>query len=503
MEQDQEQAQDKHHRPSRVIQGLVAAAVIIMATCFGMYYSFTNSTTFAAGVEIGSVSVQSLNQEQAVHAVNQGLDIFYQTPIEFYKDDYTYKGTLGEISQAINGADSVNRVWQQENSRSWQAKAANLISRNTVAYPIDVTIDPDKRTQLVTEWNEKWGQAPQNADLRVDSQSGLVVVPGTPGYKVDVEQTFAGLPQTVGKTQPLRLPIIMESVQPEVTAEMLQNMGELSRFATYFNTGEINRSHNLRTAAASINKTVLQPNAVFSFNETVGQRTMETGYLDAMVIVGNKFEPGLGGGICQVSSTLYNSVLLAGLEIVERHNHNLAVAYVQVGRDATVAWGLQDFKFRNNTDRPIYIRALTSGGQLLINIYGNTDYKKRIEISSIIDRTLDFTTITELDNTLAPGQEVVNNKGQLGYVVRSFRTFYDQDGKIVKSEQLDTDTYKPLNRLILKGPDPVPVMPQLPGDDDDKEEQTKPRKPSSGKPPVEESDEDDKTPVNRPTTVRP
>lgn len=88
---------------------------------------------------------------------------------------------------------------------------------------------------------------------------------------------------------------------------------------------------------------------------------METGYLDAMVIVGNKFEPGLGGGICQVSSTLYNSVLLAGLEIVERHNHNLAVAYVQVGRDATVAWGLQDFKFRNNTDRPIYIRALTSG----------------------------------------------------------------------------------------------------------------------------------------------
>jgi len=202
-----------------------------------------------------------------------------------------------------------------------------------------------------------------------------------------------------------------------------------------------------------------------------------------------------------VSSTLYNSVLLAGLEIVERHNHNLAVAYVQVGRDATVAWGLQDFKFRNNTDRPIYIRAVTSGGQLLINIYGNTEYKKRIEISSIIDRTLDFTTVTELDNTLAPGQEVVNNKGQLGYVVRSFRTFYDQGGKIVNSEQLDTDTYRPLNRLILKGPDLVPTMPQQPGDDDDddKEGPVKPRKPESGKRPVEESDADDPTPLNRPT----
>ena len=501
MEQDQEQTQSKHHRPSRLIQGLVAAVVIIMATCFGMYYRFTTSTTFAAGVEIGPVSVQSLNQEQAANAVNQGLDVFYQTPIEFYKDDYIHKGTLGEVSQAINGEEVVKQVWEQENSRSWQAKAANLVGGNTVAYPIEVTIDPDRRTQLVTEWNEKWGQAAQNADLKVDSKSGLVVVPGTPGYRVDVEQTFASVPQVVGKTEPLRLPIIMESVQPEITSEMLQNMGELSRFATWFNTGEINRSHNLRTATASINKTVLQPNAVFSFNETVGQRTMETGYLDAMVIVGNKFEPGLGGGICQVSSTLYNSVLLAGLDIVERHNHNLAVTYVQVGRDATVAWGLQDFKFRNNTDRPIYIRAVTSGGQLLINIYGNTEYKKRIEISAIIDRTLDFTTVTELDNTLAPGQEVVNNKGQLGYVVRSFRTFYDQAGKIVKSEQLDTDTYRPLNRLILKGPDLVTTMPQLPGDgeNDGGVEPTKPRKTSSGKRPVDESDEDNETPLNRPT----
>jgi hypothetical protein len=166
-----------------------------------------------------------------------------------------------------------------------------------------------------------------------------------------------------------------------------------------------------------------------------------------------------------------------------------------------VAWGLQDFKFRNNTDRPIYIRAVTSGGQLLINIYGNTEYKKRIEISAIIDRTLDFTTVTELDNTLAPGQEVVNNKGQLGYVVRSFRTFYDQAGKIVKSEQLDTDTYRPLNRLILKGPDLVTTMPQLPGDgeNDGGVEPTKPRKTSSGKRPVDESDEDNETPLNRPT----
>ncbi|MEQ8201654.1 MAG: VanW family protein [Syntrophomonadaceae bacterium] len=501
MEQEKVQAPREHQPPSRLIQGLLAVAVIIMVTCFGIYYRFTNSTTFASGVEIGGVSVEGLNQEQAMAAVGQRLEDFFGTPVVFYKDDYTHEATLGELSQQITGAEAVNQVWEQENSRSWQAKAANLVGGNIVDYPIDITMDTDKKAKQVSEWNERWGKAAVNADLEVDSQNGLVVLPGSPGYRVDVEQTFAGLPKTVSKAEPLRLPIIMEPIQPEVTPDMLKNMGELSSFFTYFNTGEINRSHNLRKAAASINKKVLQPNAVFSFNETVGQRTMEKGYLDAMVIVGNKFEPGLGGGICQVSSTLYNACLLAGLEIVERHNHNLAVAYVQVGRDATVNWGLQDLKFRNNTDRPIYIRSVTSGGQLLINIYGDTQYKKRIEISSIVDKTLDFTTVTEVDNTLAPGQQVVNNKGQLGYVVRSFRTFYGQDGKIIKSEQLDTDTYKPLNRLILKGPDLVPTMPEQPVEGDDEQSRpAQPRKPTPNNPRgAVDSDEDDQTALNYPT----
>lgn len=499
---EQEQAAGERRLPSRLVMGLLAVMIIIMVTCFGMYYRFTNGTTFASGVEIAGISVAGFNQEEAVTAVDRELGAFYQTPVEFYKDDYTKEETLGRVIQLVTGAEAVNLVWGQEDSRSWQAKAANLVGGNTITYPIDVTIDPDSRTRLVTEWNEKWSKTAQNADLEVDSHNGLVVLPGAPGSRVDVDGTFASLPQTVGKTGPIRVPIVMEAVQPEITADMLQNMGELSRFSTYFNTGEINRSHNLRKATASINKKVLPPDAVFSFNETVGQRTLEKGYLDAMVIVGNKFEPGLGGGICQVSSTLYNAGLLAGLEIVERHNHNLAVAYVQVGRDATVAWGLQDLKFRNNTDRPVYIRSVTSGGQLLVNIYGNTEFKKRIEISSIVDRTLDFETVTELDDALVPGQEVVNNKGQLGYVVRSFRTFYDQDGTVIRSEQLDTDTYRPLNRLILKGPDIVPAMPEKPveGDEDKPSGQAQPRKPSpdhnrgNG-----DGDEEDERPLNRPT----
>ncbi|MDD3365439.1 MAG: VanW family protein, partial [Syntrophomonas sp.] len=228
---------------------------------------------------------------------------------------------------------------------------------------------------------------------------------------------------------------------------------------TQFNTGEVNRSHNLYMATTSINKSMIAPQTVFSFNNTVGMRTMENGYLDALVIVGNKFEPGLGGGICQVSSTLYNACLLAGLEIIERSNHGLSVAYVPLGRDATVAYGIQDYKFRNNTDSPIYIRATTGGGTLTVNVYGNLKYKKRIDISNIVDQTLDFITVKELDPKLQPGEQKVDHNGHLGYVVRSFRTFYDNNGKMVKTEQLARDTYKPLNELILEGPPIVPAIP--------------------------------------------
>lgn len=142
---------------------------------------------------------------------------------------------------------------------------------------------------------------------------------------------------------------------------------------------------------------------------------------------------------------------------MERRNHSLAVTYVPLGRDATVANGSQDFKFMNNTDDSIYIRATAAGGRLTISIYGNLKYKKKIEISNIIDQTLDFTTLIEQDPTLKAGEQKVDHNGQLGYVVRSFRTFYGEDGKILKTEQLARDTYDPLNKLIYSGPELVPV----------------------------------------------
>jgi vancomycin resistance protein YoaR len=175
-----------------------------------------------------------------------------------------------------------------------------------------------------------------------------------------------------------------------------------------------------------------------------------------MVIVGDRFEQGLAGGICQVSSTLYNACLLAGLQITERHNHNLAVAYVPLGQDATVTYGSQDFRFKNNLGDPIYIWTQAINGKLSMKIYGNLKHKQKIQISHIVDQVIDFKEIRETKQDLAAGTSKVEQNGSPGYVVRSFRTFYNGDGSVARQEQLARDYYRPLNRLIYVGPETSP-----------------------------------------------
>lgn len=434
------------------VYALLSFLAVILVGGNYVYYNFIHSERFLPGVEIGGIPVQGYDRQQATEALKIGLPAVYKVRVTFNKDDYKQETTLGDLCTPVDAAGIVESVWQEDATRGWQAKLTNLNGQQKIVYPVPLAYDPTVQTRLMQEWDAVWDRPAQNATLEIDNQQGLIVVPGQSGLKVDADKTFQALPGQMGKRTAVQIPIVLQELQPEVTADMLQNIGELAHYSTYYNTGEVNRSHNLVLAAAHINKTVIAPHTNFSVNDTVGERTVGNGFLDAKIIVGDKFELGLGGGVCQVSSTLYNAVLLAGLEIVERGNHNLAVAYVPLGLDATVAYGLQDFRFNNNTDSAIYVRAVTYGGQLTINIYGNLKDKKQVELYHIVDQTLDFTTVVETDLSLQPGEQRVDHNGQPGYVVRSFRTFYDSQGNIVKTELLARDTYQPLNKLILQGP---------------------------------------------------
>lgn len=147
----------------------------------------------------------------------------------------------------------------------------------------------------------------------------------------------------------------------------------IAQYSTQFDSSQVNRTENIRLAAKALDGKQLAPGERFSFNESVGERTSEAGYKEALIIEGDAFAPGLGGGVCQVSSTLYNTVLLAHLEVIERHPHSLPVSYVPPGRDATVAFPVLDFKFRNNTDTTLLIRSFIEGNALTIQFYPMTN----------------------------------------------------------------------------------------------------------------------------------
>lgn len=431
---------------------LVVIAGIIAALMLYFYQFFYQTDHFLPGVAIASVPVGGQDRNEVVSYLEAHWNDLCQTPVTFYYQDYHHITTLGELSEKVNIDKVIDEIWQEEQARGIRSKLLNLDGSKEIPYAPTIEYNQSVLEKLGEDWNQQLGQPPVNPQLEVDRDAGLIVVPGEEGKQVNIEATWEKMPVQWSSMEQLKVPIVVDKVYPSISDEDLKVMGELSTYTTWYNNGEVDRTHNLVMAASAINGQVVQPGKIFSFNKTVGARTFETGYRDAMVIVSGKFEPGVGGGICQVSSTLYNAVLLADLEVVERHNHALAVAYIPVGLDATVAYGLQDFQFQNNTGHPIYIRATTGSGKLTVNLYGHLSNKKRIELSSVIDKVIPFEEIRQEDSNLNPGEEKIDHKGFPGYVARSFKLVYDESGQVAKRIQLATDYYKPLHTLIYTGP---------------------------------------------------
>ena len=216
--------------------------------------------------------------------------------------------------------------------------------------------------------------------------------------------------------------IPLQTLYPSVTTNMIGTEAfpdMLSTYSTRYSTSDRDRTTNLQLAASKINGTVLMPGETFSYNQVVGERTIAAGYKEAPIYVEGEVVDGLGGGICQITSTLYNAVLYANLEIVERSNHQFVPSYVKASRDATVVYGSIDFKFKNNRDYPIKLVCSVSGGIAKFDIYGlRTDNEYEVEISS-------YVTGSTADSTYSEAYRILK-----------------QNGQIVSTELLSKDTYK-------------------------------------------------------------
>lgn len=288
-------------------------------------------------------------------------------------------------------------------------------------------------------------------DARFIIRSGrLSVSDDSPGLALDLEGAVEHVAARLTSAEATSADLPLRSLLPRVTKE--DGIGieaEIASFSTHYKERG-NRKRNLQLACSMMNGYILKPGDVFSYNEVVGPREAEFGFRMAPVIVRGRMEPGLGGGVCQVSTTLYNAALRAGLGIVSRSHHAFPVHYVEPGLDATVVYGSIDLKIRNTTDHAVAIVADGANQKVTVRIFGSPRPGETVSIERTGISSWAPPVKTINDPSLPAGKRVVRDSGRAGHRVTVWRV-YRQNGRVVRRELVSRDVYRAFPRIVAVG----------------------------------------------------
>jgi vancomycin resistance protein YoaR len=246
----------------------------------------------------------------------------------------------------------------------------------------------------------------------------------------------------------------LQEIQPRVTAEnwKAENFPDVLASYSSPHINNANRTTNLKLACEAINGTVLEPGEVFTFNGIVGERTAERGYREGIVYAdGGASEAEIGGGICQVASTIYMCVLLADMEVTEREPHMYTVTYVDMGMDATIYWGSRDFKFRNTNSTPIMINASVSGGKVHVSLVGIMEHDYTVKMTYEILSKIPYEEVEEEDPTALLGSRTQKWTPYTGYTCWTYKSYYDLNGNFIEKEKCAYSEYKKRDNVYLIG----------------------------------------------------
>lgn len=408
-----------------IIIGLLAVVIMIFIGIYALI--LPSSERMAEGLHIGDVAIGNMTKEEAKATLTK---VCQQAEAEgdvlelIENEQKTWRVKAKEFDFAVDIDATVDRAYavgREGNiftciSDAYQARSNHDMVGYVVRY------DEGKLASIINGIRDKIEIKPIEAHL--DVVNGKVVVqPNQTGYLVDTNAVLQDV-KKFGSHLPYRVSLHTQTIIAKRTTEDLAEFKDvLGIYTTYFSTGAVGRTHNIHLAASSINGMIMKPNDVFSFNDVVGFRSAERGYQEAPVIVGGKMEPGIGGGICQVSTTMYNAVLLANLGVVERDCHFFPASYVPIGLDATVDYGTIDFKFRNTRQSDIYLWLQVEGNQITVAVIGNAEKEPVPNVSyySEIVEVIPMEVETKEDPTVEEGKEVVKAKGNEGYISATYR----------------------------------------------------------------------------------
>ncbi len=414
------------------------------------------------GVRVEGMELGGKNQAEVFKVFESIDEKVGKRSINFVIDDVSgdLPGKITTTYQEIGIVLDKDKMWQDAVAvgrdgnwwtnilMKWQAK------RKGYVISLRLYIDEERAEKFLREKTKPWYREAKDAALQTTEDDKVMIIPHEYGRGVDWDAAMRYLQEEISYRPglPLGVTLHLTSIEPKrltEDVEKYQITELLSGFTTVFNQNEKNRTQNIRIAANSIDGCLIEPGGIFSFNEVVGPRTEEAGYSDAKIFVQNEVVPGIGGGVCQVSSTVYIAALKAEQEIVERYPHSKTVSYATPGLDATVVYGYRDVKFRNNTEGHLLIKCHVEKNRLMVKIYGKE--KKRegtVEIKSRRVSEIQPDTIFLEDPDVPQGEYILARQGEAGLIVVVERFYYDKSGSLIMKEFISRDSYPAVARII-------------------------------------------------------
>lgn len=373
-----------------------------------------------------------------------------------------------ELSLGQLGVEyDVERIWREAYNigrtgsrwRRWYERWQ--VKRKGAEIPLYLRLNTANTIQLLEQETAHLKRPALDARFIFTSKDKVKISPSVPGRRPDLDKLIYDLGNKIVNKKVPQPKIGLEYliIEPKTTFRELKGYritGILSSFKTSYNMQKTARMNNIKLAVKSIEGFILPPGEIFSFNQVVGPRTRERGYEEADVILNNKLVPDLGGGVCQVSSTLYNAVLQAELEILERHPHSLLIRYVEPGLDAAVVYGSKDFSFCNNSDGHLLLKSTAENGQVVFKIYGLVDNKRKVMLKSYKEKEVPPRTVYINDPEVPRGQFILEKEGSAGFYIRVEKHIYDSKGQLLSREIISRDYYPPVDRVIRTSTDILP-----------------------------------------------
>ncbi|XEC94697.1 VanW family protein [Paenibacillus tarimensis] len=466
---------------------------VLLFAAYGFLYYYGTQQTVPRGTVVGGAEIGGLTIGQALKELNRMWDEYENRAVRIEANPHAAERsdwTLGELGFVVE-RDEVSALLLK-------LQEGTLLEKAEYRYHFPRSHD------LKLKWNRElfekqiraqWGwlefSEPANAQRTITDNDEIVYRPHTDAYRLDMKTLFENVkkwavaggnpdPESPDSAMISVFPIAadmhqstyalpLHTISPNLTLERLKEQGidrKIASFTTDFSTSSEGRAFNVASTASTLDHWELAPGEVFDYRKVIHATEEHYGFREAPVILNGELVPGVGGGICQVSSTLYNAVLLAGLEIVERRNHSLPVSYLPTGRDATFADGYINFRFKNTTGKHLIIRTEVENRELTVKLFGTMPENVSYRIESKTVKVIEPPVREVQSAAVPPGGRIVLQNGKPGYEVDTYRIKLVDDAEVSR-EKISHDRYKPQTTTVgvpasgNTGPNGKPAAPSV------------------------------------------